>query len=125
MFQPGAMYTRREIQDTIGGGVQSYLPSLDGNVVAACLRPDTNPDAPKVILAGQGVQIERRAQRLVDRRVAVPTFIKRDTNRWEYVGDYVPVSISKAPGDIAAYTAGTDRRDVSAVVHMAKAGAHS
>lgn len=86
MFRRGEMYTRWEIHDQVGGALQSFLPTVDGRVVAACLRLDTNPDAPAVILPGTGPGIEGAAARLVAQRVAVPTFLKREVNRWEYVG---------------------------------------
>jgi hypothetical protein len=121
MFRHGATYTRRQVHDAVGGDLQSYLPHVDGRVVAACLRLDTNPDAPAVILAGRGAWIERSADLLVAERTAVPTFIKRGTDRWEYVGDYVAVRQSRAADEIADHARRSGRRDISCVIHMAKA----
>jgi hypothetical protein len=40
VFRLGATYTRRQIQDVVGGGPHSYLPHVEGHVVAACQRLD-------------------------------------------------------------------------------------
>jgi len=81
-------YTRREIADTLGGGVQDYLPHHDGQVVCACLTPELNPEAPNVILAGTGPDIIRWAEVFAKQRDFVPVFLKRATNAWQYVGRY-------------------------------------
>ena len=53
MLIVGQSYTRQQIHDKVGGGsLQSYLPTRDGRVLCACLRLDTNPGAPEVILPG-------------------------------------------------------------------------
>ena len=58
-------------------------------VVAACLRPDLNPDAPRIVLPGHGRFKEQAADWLSDHpKHAIPVFVKRDQNKWEYVGRY-------------------------------------
>ncbi len=121
MFRQGATYTRRQIHDAVGGDLQSYLPHVGGHVVAACLRLDKNPDAPKVILPGRGSRIERSAEQLVADRQPVPAFIKRDTDRWEYVGDYVAAGLTRGADEIAAEARRSGRDDISCVVHLSKA----
>jgi hypothetical protein len=86
MFTTGQSYARREIHDAVGGDLQSYLPSVEGTIVAACLTRDTNPGAPFVILPGKGLRIQRAAEILCQQRTPVPTFIKLDKNRWKYRG---------------------------------------
>jgi hypothetical protein len=87
-FQRGESYTRIEIHRTLGGGLQDYLPHRDGRVVAACLSPDLNPDAPSIVLPGRGPEIQRWAEIFAKQRQLVPTFLKRGSNEWEYVGNY-------------------------------------
>jgi hypothetical protein len=62
MFELGVSYTREQIHAQLGRSLQSYLPHVGGRVVAACLRLDTNPDAPAVILVGMGDGIEHAAE---------------------------------------------------------------
>ncbi len=121
MFRRGEMYTRWEIHDQVGGALQSFLPTVDGRVVAACLRLDTNPDAPAVILPGTGPGIEGAAARLVAQRVAVPTFLKREVNRWEYVGTYAVKRSTAAPDAIAPHARRSGRRDITRVIEMVEA----
>jgi hypothetical protein len=121
MFRRGFMYSRREIHAALGGDVQSYLPHVAGRVVAACLKPETDPDAPDVILVGRGEWIERSADMLVAEGGAVPTFIKRGPGRWEYVGDYRAVGAFRDPADIAPHARRSGRRDITLVIRMVSA----
>lgn len=89
MFQFGSCYTRQEIHEKIGGGIQDYLPHVKGKVVCGCFRKDTNPGAPDIVLPGKGRDIERWAAVFREQRNPVPIFIKQDTNEWQYVGDYL------------------------------------
>src|SRR5262245_56942382 len=100
MFDLGESYTREQIHAFLGGGLQTYLPHVGGRVVAACLRLDTNPDAPNIILPGTGKGIEYAAQLLVSQRFPVPIFVKRGTGRWEYVGEFVPLRWSRESTEI-------------------------
>lgn len=83
-FVPGHLYTRREISDSFGGGVQDYLPHRDGRIVCACLTRDHNPDVPEIVLVGIGPDIKRAAEVFVRQGDYVPTFLKRATHAWQY-----------------------------------------
>jgi hypothetical protein len=81
MLTLGNQYTREEIASELGGSAIEYLPRVNGIVVCACLRLDYNPDAPKIILAGFGPQIEESAEMLCKQRGIIPVFIKRQQTR--------------------------------------------
>lgn len=98
MFDVGREYTRDEIYSQVGGSKQSYLPVRSGSVVAACLTPRLNPQAPRVVICGRGPLIAQAGELLATQDHAVPVFVKRGVNRWEYQGLYVPQ---------ATYTSGT------------------
>jgi len=51
-FIPGESYTRDHIHKQVGGEKISYLPQKDGRIVCGCFSPDSNPEAPYVILVG-------------------------------------------------------------------------
>src|SRR5262249_17372491 len=102
-FTSGKRYTRQEIHDAVGGNMRSYLPHVGGRIVAACLRLDIDPDAPLVILAGTGKGIEAAADLLARQQEAVPTFLKRGSGRWEYVGDFMRGRCSTDPEEIAGH----------------------
>lgn len=108
MFSIGRDYTRNEIHAKVGGSKQSYLPTKNGAVVAACLTLMLNPQAPRVILCGRGTRIEPAGELLAEQPNAIPVFLKRDVNRWEYQGPF------KAA---ASYTSGQEFDD-----HVTRSG---
>ena len=121
MFVKGKCYTRDEIHAELGGSVQTYLPTVDGRVVAACFKrsPTMNPDAPDIILAGVGSIIQKTADQFTTQGNAVPTFMKKDVNRWEYAGDYRVQRQSYDKDEIDRFAAKANRRgDVSSVLFL-------
>ena len=90
-FVPGESYTRDRIHEVLGGEKVSYLPQRDGKIVCGCFSPDSNPEAPYVILVGgddddQKRTVERKANILVVQEEPVPVFLKRTSNDWLYKG---------------------------------------
>lgn len=120
MFTLGKEYTRNEIHAGVGGSKQSYLPTKDGVVVAACLTLEYNPQAPRVILCGRGPLIERAGEMLALQRQSLPVFLKLGVNRWEYQGRFKVVASYTAGAEFTGHIAGSGRRtaDVSRVVVM-------
>jgi hypothetical protein len=88
VFERGRHYARREIHEKLGGSLRAYLPTVDGQVVCACVTKELNPNAPLSILVGNGPIIERSAHALASQKESVPVFIKRKKNEWEYMGDF-------------------------------------
>jgi len=120
-FRRGKTYTRGEIHDAVGGGLQDYLPHRGGKVIAACLNPDLNPEAPEIVLPGSGPAIKRWAHVFAEQVAAVPTFLKRKTNNWEYVGDYCVRRLSTESSDLTAHRSRAGRDDVSMVLFLESA----
>lgn len=118
MFERGQEYTRDEIHERVGGSKQSYLPTVDGDVVAACLTRRLNPRAPEVILCGCGPNIARAGAALAMQQEAIPVFIKLGVNRWEYQGDFKTSVAYTAGPTFDALVDGSGRapEDVSRVV---------
>ena len=118
MFEHGVSYAREEIHSQVGGSLQSFLPHVGGRVVAACLRRDFNPDAPRVLQVGAGDGIDQSADILVAQRSPVPTFLKRGTGDWEYVGEYAVERSSQDSTDLAVQTQRLGRDDITRVIYM-------
>lgn len=91
MFVEGETYTRKQIADELGGSLQWYLPTKDGQVVCGCFRTDINEQAPAKVSVGEGTIRVQTAQQAVDQNRAIPIFLKRATNDWGYVGMWKPV----------------------------------
>jgi hypothetical protein len=120
MFVIGERYTRDQIHEALGGSKQSYLPNVNGRVVAGCFTLEANPGAPDEILPGEGEEIERSAEMFARQGDAVPVFMKKSVNQWEYVGDYVVESISFDRAKLAAKMKSVGR-PVTAVLRLRKA----
>ncbi len=102
-FQLGQMYTRQEISEVLGGSVQLYLPHVNGRVVCGCFDPTEkmNPDAPEEVLFGEPYPtpvIDKAATMVFEQGRncnAIPVFLKRSANQWEYVGEYLCIGITR------------------------------
>ena len=88
----GKNYSNEQIVAQLGGGnLQSYLVSVQGNIVGARLSRRWNPDAPDVILVGSGQNVLRDGKRLIRQGGPIEIFVKETpTERtWTRRGKYV------------------------------------
>lgn len=120
MFQIGTCYTRQEIHEKIGGGIQDYLPHVKGKVVCGCFRKDTNPGAPDIVLPRRGCEIMRWAAVFREQRHPVPIFIKQSTNEWQYVGDFLVDRWSNDKQIIALHEPASHKGRVTSVLFLRK-----
>ena len=122
MFTFGFAYTRDEIHAKVGGSKQSYLPTKNGSVVAACLTRELNPQAPRVILCGRGARIEPAGELLSKQPYAIPVFLKRNVNRWEYQGLFRTAASYTSGPEFSNHVLGSGRPppEVSRVVVMSE-----
>ncbi len=118
----GCCYTREQIKEVVGGGnPQIFLPNKGGRILAACIDPAKNPDAPDVILAGRGQEVERAAALLSTQGEPIPIFVKEVTNRWCYRGMFSVSKVIEGRGEIDSYAEKAGRQgDVSRVIIMGK-----
>ena len=121
MFTIGSEYSRDEIHAVLGGSKQAYLPTVGGQVVAVCVKPELNPRAPSVVLCGKGPIIAAAGAALARQPGPLPVFLKRGVNRWEYKGMLPVVASHSAGPTFASLIAGSGRQpsDVSLAVEMA------
>lgn len=119
MFQVGSAYTRRAIHAEIGGSTQACLLSKNGHVVGVCFVKEMNPHGPKVILVGHGPQKEKNAAALATQPEAVPVFVKKTKNKWEYLGLYRGTHYDPSPQ--REYVAASSRKDVAGTLFMSAA----
>lgn len=102
-FVLGETYTRDEIHDQLGGSKQAYLPVSNGRVVCGCFNPlpAMNPNAPEEILFGEEYDtpiIDETALQVFQQGQAgeaIPVFLKRKVNGWEYVGEYLCIGYTR------------------------------
>jgi len=123
VFVEGECYTRRDINRALGGSVQSYLPTVNKHVVAACFNAMYDPDAPEIVLVGRGPIIEGTAEQFATQGNAVPTFLKRGVNCWEYAGNYRVIRHSRDREEILRLAERADRvGDVTSVLFLERSG---
>jgi len=96
-FRKGAKYSRLDLHQILGGDLQSYLPHKEGKILYGAFTHDDNPQAPDVVLVGQGPGIEAAAELFLAQAQPVPVFVKRDANQWEYCGLFHVAKDSREP----------------------------
>lgn len=109
MFVLGQGYTRSEIHAELGGSRVSCLPMRGGRIVAACLTRDFSPQAPDVVLCGQGQRTGPASAVFTRQRGAIPVFVKRAANAWEFRGLYEVKESLSAGVRFERYIAGSGR----------------
>jgi hypothetical protein len=82
VLQKGDLYSRKEISSRLGGNPISYLPIKGRRVLYACLKPEINPRAPKIILVGSGEKTVENAKMLCGQSGAIPVFVKEADAQW-------------------------------------------
>lgn len=114
----GDIFTRSEISKLLGGSEVPYAPTKNGKVTCLCLDPERNPKAPEAILPGTGEGIERTRDQVISQKGPFPTFLKKKTNEWKYIGKYTVTGYSIDPRMIDDYYEGckTPRNEVTAVI---------
>ena len=117
MFKIGEAYTRKQIHEQLGGSVQSFLPTVDGEVVCACLSKEMNPNAPHEILVGNKPIVMKSAEQFSRQTTSIPVFIKEVSNEWVCVGNYTVKKITRREDVIDEYDLG-GRDDIQIVLEL-------
>jgi hypothetical protein len=110
----GQRYTWSEIVDETGadGSPPYYLLHRDGKVVAGCFTLEINPEAPLVVLAGDGPQIREWADLFCAQTSSIPVCVKSGLGEWLCCGNFRLVRSSTDPAEIARHSAQARRSDV-------------
>jgi len=112
----GQCLTRRDIAVLYGGNARAFLPRVNGgDIVAGCFDPDMNPRVPYEILVHNAPNAILNAQRFLEQSAprrevhdsavripqsAIPVFLRRAPNVWEYVGRYCAVRYTEDPHEV-------------------------
>ena len=104
----GRTYSRKQIRTHVGGGgLRDFLPHRGGEVLAVCLDPKLNLDAPAKVDVAPGPQRGRWSRAAVRQKRPLPVFLKRAVLRWEYVGHWTPTRYVESGAELAR---GRERR---------------
>ena len=120
MFGKGKAYTREQISAQVGGGIQDCISHVRNRVVAICLTRDMNPQAPAIMLVGTGRDKIRYSEILCDeqKNEAIPIFLKRKPNAWEFEGYFKVLRHSKSLDIISEHQRTAGRNDVYMVIYF-------
>jgi len=121
-FKLGATYTRDEIHAAVGGSKRSAISTLNGAVVALCIRIDLNAKAPREFLCGSGPVMAKAGNLLASTPHKVPVFTKKKVNYWEYKGLFGVVASHRLGPRFDAMVAGSGRSlsSVSVAIELAE-----
>lgn len=87
--------------------IAAFLPTHHGKVVAACLKLERNPQAPDVVLCSTGAAQRAAGRTLARQTDAIPVFIRRDSDRWRFMGQFKVAEAMTSPPDCAPFLAGS------------------
>lgn len=116
----GQRYTWNDILEITGadGGAPYYLPHIGKMVVAACLTLDRDPDAPQVILAGNGPLIKMYADLFCSQTDAIPVCIKSGEKEWLCCGNYKLSRASTDATELASHSMKSQRNDIYKILYL-------
>jgi hypothetical protein len=123
MFELNKEYSRENIHALVGGNKDAFLPARHGKIVAACLRPDLNPQGPDYIVCNTSGAARAAGAALARQAEAIPVFIRQDSDCYRFVGNYAAQESYTVPNECTPYLQGTGFRpmQVSRVIKMRKA----
>jgi hypothetical protein len=119
-FRIGAFYTRERIQEELGGENETYLPQKDNRIVCGCFTQELSPLAPYLVLVGDAPKVVNKARILIMQWRAIPVFMKRAVNKWEYVGKFRVKAHSTDPEEIKLIQQHVGRDAVIMVLYLGK-----
>jgi hypothetical protein len=120
----GQRYTWSEIVDESGadGSPPYYLLHRDGKVVAGCFTLELNPEAPLVVLAGDGPKIREWADLFCAQMGSIPVCVKSGLGEWLCCVNFKLVRSSTEPTEIARHSAQARRSDVYKLLFLQDVG---
>lgn len=124
-FEKGAVYTRGQIRQAIGGNARAALPTRGGRVVCACLTRERNPRAPQEMVIGGRDRAVRLARLFAASGEAVPVFVRTRRGGWEYTGDRRVRAVIEDPGALLALVAEGAPLDIAAALQLEEASGES
>ena len=122
MFEFDKDYTRTEIQQLIGGEIQTYLPQKNKIILAGCFNRELNPNCPYEIQAGSKNKVAQKAALLISLpHIEFPVFIKetKSSKYYRFDGIYRCVGGTSAAEALAEAEQRSGRSgELSHVLHL-------
>lgn len=105
-FKIGTKYSRKDINNEIGGETVSYLPQKNGQIICGCFTRELNTDVPLEVQVGIRPTVVAKAQ-LLERQSnkIIPVFVqdsKATGKKWVYQGLYEFIKLVRDKSTINA-----------------------
>ncbi|ELA7327684.1 DUF3883 domain-containing protein [Vibrio alginolyticus] len=81
------MVTTKELASILAGG-DSYIRTKNNRVKGLAITTTDNPEAPDIIVVGNGPRIIKSAELFLEQQEYVPVYVKQATNKWKLMGNY-------------------------------------
>ena len=91
--------TNPELAEKLAGG-DSYFRTKNNVVKGLAITTELNPEAPEVIVVGNGVNIRKNARLFLEQQEYVPVYLKQAVNAWKLLGKYKADKYSQDPKTI-------------------------
>lgn len=101
-------------------GGHAFLRTKNGEIKGLAVTLKDNPDAPEVLIVGQGPKKLANAQRLLACHSAYPLYLKRAVNTWVYRGTFRATAFSREPAVIERYRRHRLAKDVAGILFLEK-----
>lgn len=88
--------TTPQLAEKLAGG-DSYIRTKDNIVKGLAITIELNPEAPEIIVVGNGTRIRANARLLLEQQEYVPVYLKQTVNAWKFLGKYKADRYSQDP----------------------------
>ena len=112
--------TTNELAKLTAGG-DDYIRTKRNEVKGLALTDKLNPEVPDVVVYGKGPRVQARAELLLSSGAVVPAYVKRKTNKWEYLGQYRATAIRRDAQTIKKHCSSRPHENVAGVLFLESA----
>ncbi|WP_281546966.1 DUF3883 domain-containing protein [Pseudoalteromonas sp. PAR1] len=109
--------TTTQLSEKLAGG-DSYIRTKNNIVKGLAITTKLNPEAPEIIVVGNGVNIKKRARLFVEQQEYVPVYLKKAANSWKFLGKYKADIFSQDPEVIEKHRKHRTAETVSGILFL-------
>lgn len=109
--------TTDELAQALAGG-DSYIRTKNNVVKGLAITTDLNPEAPDIVVVGNGPRIISNAKLYLEQQQYVPVYVKQSTNNWKYLGHYKADKYSQDPAIIEKHRKNRSYDEVDGILFL-------
>lgn len=101
-------------------GGHAFLRTRNGDIKGMAINARDNPEAPDVLIVGQGPDKVANAERLLACQKAVPLYLKQAVNAWVYRGEFRAKAFTRDEAIIEQHRRHRPANDVAGILFLEK-----